>query len=75
MDCELVYAIVPRRPLRDVIAQRAHQKAEKIVNKVLQSMTLEAQSPSKTSQKEMIEAHAQELLRGPLSRLWGDEKT
>lgn len=74
MGCELVYAVIPRRPLKEILAERAHTKAEAFVKRLRHTMALEAQSPDESSREEMIQTHARELLRGPLSRLWDEEK-
>jgi predicted DNA-binding mobile mystery protein A len=73
LDCDLVYAVVPRRPISEVLSERAQAKAKTFVDRVLHSMALEAQSPAEASAQEMIDERARSLLAGPLRRLWDDE--
>src|SRR5271156_5628166 len=43
MECDLVYALIPRRELRDMVEQQARKVALNDVERVAHSMTLEAQ--------------------------------
>jgi len=43
MDCDVVYAIVPRTSLDNILKQRADEKARLILGRVGHSMKLEAQ--------------------------------
>lgn len=46
LDCELVYALVPRRPLQAMLEERADRLAREQVSRVSQSMALEDQQTS-----------------------------
>jgi predicted DNA-binding mobile mystery protein A len=69
LDAELVYAIVPRKNLRETIAQRAHKVATERVAPVTQSMKLESQGLTDKELQERIEELAHELERRP-RELW-----
>ena len=72
LDCELVYALVPRQPLETVIEQRARLEANKHMRAAAHSMSLEDQSVHEASQLKQIEALAKELEHAG-SALWNDE--
>ena len=72
LDCDLQYALVPRRPLREMRRQQALSLARQWQERAGRTMALEAQpidSPSEAT-KERLEAMAQEILRTSGSRLW-----
>ena len=72
LDCELQYALVPRRPLREMRRQQALKLAQQWQQRAGRTMALEAQpidSPSEGAE-ERLEAMAQEILRTSGSRLW-----
>lgn len=62
MDCELVYAIIPRTPLRVVIKEQAHRKAARILKKADTHMELEDQAVQ-SSMKERIERLSEKLIK------------
>ncbi|NBQ20935.1 MAG: mobile mystery protein A [Synechococcaceae bacterium WB6_3B_236] len=72
LDCDLQYALVPRRPLRDMRWRQAMQLAQQWQQRAGRTMALEAQpidSPSEGAQ-ERLEAMAEEILRTSGTRLW-----
>jgi predicted DNA-binding mobile mystery protein A len=69
LDAELIYAVVPRKNLRDTIFERAKEIAKQRVAPVAQSMQLEAQGISETELSERILELAHELERSP-RELW-----
>jgi predicted DNA-binding mobile mystery protein A len=72
LDCDLQYALVPRRPLREMRRQQALHLARQWHQRAGRMMALEAQavaSPSAGAQ-ERLEAMAQEILRTSGTRLW-----
>ena len=72
LDCDLQYALVPRRPLREMRRQQALRLAQLWQQRGSRTMALEAQpidSPSEGAQ-ERLEAMAQEILRTRGTRLW-----
>jgi predicted DNA-binding mobile mystery protein A len=70
LDGELVYAIVPRRPLRDIVEQRAETLAKAEVAKVSHSMALEAQGTDASIAAARVDEVKRQLLAQRWSRLW-----
>jgi len=70
LDCELVYALVPRRPLTDVVQERARAIAMEEVAGVAHTMSLEEQRPGAERLRKQVERRTDELLRGRWSNLW-----
>lgn len=70
LDCELVYALVPRRPLTEVVQERARAIAMEEVGGVAHTMGLEDQRPDAERLRKQVERRAEELLRGRWSDLW-----
>jgi len=70
LDCDLVYALVPRKKLTSVLEKRAGEKANEMLRQVAQSMRLEAQGVDPTrARKQSYEAMIKSLLEKP-SALW-----
>jgi predicted DNA-binding mobile mystery protein A len=70
MDCDLVYAIVPRSSIGKVLERRANEKAEAMLRHVGQSMNLEAQGVIDDADRELYrEVLVESLLQKP-SALW-----
>jgi predicted DNA-binding mobile mystery protein A len=69
LDADLVYAIVPRKSLRETIAARARELARERIAPVAHSMRLEAQGLTEQELKDQIEELARELERRP-RQLW-----
>jgi predicted DNA-binding mobile mystery protein A len=70
MDCELAYALVPRRPLEAVVKDRAEQLARDQVLRVRHSMSLENQVTGKDHLEREVASLRKQLLEGRRSRLW-----
>jgi predicted DNA-binding mobile mystery protein A len=70
LECDLVYAVVPRRPLNEIVDQRATELAERRVQDVAHTMALEDQAASRELTDAQIAAAKNELLAGRWSRLW-----
>ena len=69
LDAELVYAIVPRKSLRQTITQQARKVAADRIAPVAHSMKLESQGLAAQELQERIEELARELERRPRD-LW-----
>ena len=67
LGCDLVYLLVPRLPLGDVVRDRARELAHQQAAAVERTMQLEDQATGEIS--ELEEAIMQQLLSG--GRLWG----
>lgn len=72
LGCDLVYVLVPRRPLQDVVEDRAREVAVRQLDAVDQTMLLEDQGTPRSDSR--VEA----LLEGLIAQgspLWRDEET
>jgi len=72
LDCELVYALVPRESIQGMLERRATQLAAGMVNRVSTSMELEGQGVSKEERQIQIEELAGNLLRDRPKIFWDD---
>jgi predicted DNA-binding mobile mystery protein A len=70
MDCTLVYALVPNRPLEEILRERAAFVAGRQLARVSHTMALENQSLDRDNQKSELERLVDDILRGPPARLW-----
>lgn len=70
LDCELVYGLVPRKPLLNVVESRAESIARQEVLGVTHSMSLEDQRPSDNFVSQQIAERRRELLAGSWTKLW-----
>lgn len=73
LDCQLVYALVPRRPLDQVVRDRAERIATAQIARVHHSMRLEDQALRSDDLEGQRQARVDELLRGDPRRLWTGE--
>lgn len=72
MDCTLIYAIVPKRPLDNLVRERARKRAVADIARVSHTMALEDQAPLPADVSAQIDRKVEDLLSGPLRRLWED---
>lgn len=72
LDCTLVYALVPRKPLESVVQERARQAARKRLHTISHSMALENQRVLEDDERAQLERLAQKLIDGPGSALWDE---
>lgn len=72
LNCDLVYALVPRVPLQTTIEQQALKIAKQRVQRVSHSMALENQAVKVTEIKEQIADLAKKLLNGTPKNLWDE---
>ena len=70
LDCDVVYALVPRRPLEATIGDRARLKAGSLVGRVGHSMLLEDQQVLPTAARDQLDEQAALLIDRP--GLWRD---
>lgn len=68
-DADLVYAIVPRKPLRVAIRERARALATERLKPIAQSMELEEQSLTAKQLERQVNELAEELEKKP-ANLW-----
>lgn len=72
LNCDLVYALVPRTSLADTVKQQAIKKAKIYMAHVSQSMSLENQSVDKKETEVQLKETVEALLSGSLKHLWDE---
>ena len=73
MDCRVVYALVPIKPLDDLVKERARIVAKKRLQSAQHSMALEAQSVEKSDEEEQLKHLIERLIKKAGSELWKDD--
>ena len=73
LDCELVYALVPRNPLETMVEERATRIAKRRLKQAAHSMALEDQRVTEEDKKEQIKELERQLTQKSGSALWEDE--
>jgi len=72
LHCELVYAFVPKESLSTILEKQAKKIAQRQIQNVSHSMSLENQSTSQKFQKEQLDILVKALLNGHRKHLWND---
>ena len=70
LECDLVYALVPREPLQEIRRKRARTVASRLVKRVSHSMKLEEQKVSKQIEDDELNRRVEKLLQGNPKKLW-----
>ena len=73
LNCELVYAFVPREPLTETLRRRAGAIADEQLDRIAHTMRLENQAIAEEEIAREREAWVDRLLRGNLADLWRGE--
>jgi predicted DNA-binding mobile mystery protein A len=73
LDCVLVYAIVPRTSLDQIVHDQAAKKAEVELARHHHTMRLENQAMDRSDLAAERERLIADMLAGPLRRVWDDE--
>lgn len=73
LDCDLIYALVPRQPLQSMVEERASRLAESRLKSAHHTMVLENQSVYDADEQEQVEKLRRELLEKSGSAMWEDE--
>ena len=73
LDCRLVYALAPRKPLEYLVEDQARELAKKRLQATSHSMALEDQRVDEADEQEHLERLVQKLLTQPGSALWEGE--
>lgn len=73
LDCRLVYALVPRKPLNELVRERAANLARKQLRATDHSMRLEDQSVDPAEAEDQLRRLTQDLADKSGSLLWEDE--
>jgi predicted DNA-binding mobile mystery protein A len=72
LDCRLVYALVPRKPLDALVEARAARLAEKRLGSTRHTMALEAQAMDARDEDEQRKRLIRKLIEQAGSELWDD---
>ncbi len=70
LGCEVSYVLVPKRPLQQMVEERAERVAREQVSRVRHSMALEDQQTGKRHMEREVAEIRKKLLEGKRSRLW-----
>lgn len=70
LNCDFVYAFIPRENIDDIIYNQAKKKALKILNRVNKNMGLENQL---SDNEDALEEVIKELLDNNIARIWDEE--
>ena len=70
LDCHLVYALVPRKPMDQIRKDRARLVASRLLRRVSHSMKLEDQGVSKKMEESELNRRIEKLLAGNPKDLW-----
>jgi predicted DNA-binding mobile mystery protein A len=54
LGCDLVYAVVPRRPLEETVQEQARKQAAKFLAPVQHTMLLEDQTPTRSAVESLL---------------------
>ncbi len=72
LECDLHYAIVPRKPIKTMIREQAQKKAIQLVHKTHVQMKLEAQQLSEEKLQQQVNLEVERLLIEMPRNLWED---
>jgi predicted DNA-binding mobile mystery protein A len=75
LECDLVYAIVPRAELSVMRSAQARKQAARRLDRVAHSMYLEAQGVPPAEHEQQVAEEADRLLRTWSRRLWEVEES
>lgn len=70
LGCDLVYALVPRKPLHAMLDERARFVAHETLRRTGHSMDLERQGLGAKEQERALEREVERLLAGSRRNLW-----
>lgn len=72
LDCRLAYMLVPRRPLQDLVEQRAKALAKNRLATTGHSMKLEAQGVDALDEQALLKALTDKIIAQGGSAIWKD---
>jgi predicted DNA-binding mobile mystery protein A len=75
MECDLLYAVVPRQPVKDILWSRARAVAAKRLERIAHSMHLEDQTVPSEEYNQQVEDLTAEIMRNFPRELWSKEVT
>jgi len=74
LNCDLTYALVPRKPIEEIIDDRATEIASRSLDANSQNMFLEAQSIDENAQKRLLKQIKEQVIESSGRALWNDTK-
>lgn len=74
LDCRVVYAIVPRKPLEEMVTEQATRLAKRRLASTRHSMALEAQGVEPADERQQLRRMVQRLVDQAGSKLWEEEQ-
>jgi hypothetical protein len=74
LDCDLVYGLLPRKPLNQLVQDQLRKTAERLVAQTARTMSLEDQTTSKTRQEELVRETMEDLAGKRPSRIWDEDE-
>lgn len=72
LNCDLFYALVPKKSFKDILLKQAQKIAQQKIAKVSHNMTLEKQTISLKQQQQQYQNLVTELLEENPKYLWND---
>ncbi|MHB1530158.1 MAG: mobile mystery protein A [Acidiferrobacteraceae bacterium] len=73
LDCRLVYALAPRKPLEALVEERARDLATKRLGLASHTMALEAQGVDLSDENEQLKHLVSQLIAKGGSKLWEED--
>lgn len=70
LECHFVYALVPKKPIDQLLRDRANSVAQQQLGKVAHSMTLEDQGVTPSEEEREMKRLIEKLLSGNRKMLW-----
>jgi predicted DNA-binding mobile mystery protein A len=70
LECRLVYVLIPRKPLEELVQERANLLARDRLRATRHTMALEAQSVDTADEQEQLNRLTRELAANAGARLW-----
>lgn len=74
LECELVYALVPKADITELRERRAYEVANRVLGRVAQSMVLENQGVSEQEIEQQAQDLARQILEEQPRHLWDDPR-
>jgi predicted DNA-binding mobile mystery protein A len=72
LQCDVVVALVPRKPLEVLVAERARAVATEKIDRISHTMELEQQGNAASFRERMIETEAARLMNQSSNELWSE---
>lgn len=73
LDCELVYALIPKTSLETMVENRANNLAQRRIKAARHTMALEDQSVNEEDEREQVRQLARKLAEQSGSALWEEK--